>query len=147
MSAETQGAETRIAEIRERVEAATPGAWRWSVPDSEVTSFSVGRIIWGACDEDGEGSIGQWIADVSDADTQNAAFIAHAREDVPWLLDRLDEARRERDEARRALEVAEHDLRYVIAALSPSELVRLGRLLQEEVAAFAARPAETPEGR
>ncbi|MFB7548541.1 hypothetical protein [Streptomyces sp. NPDC056154] len=75
---------TRLAEIEARAAAATPGPWQndqaeihQGMPDAPD--------IWVA-----------WIGEALDIDDQpqsnnNAAFIAHAREDIPYLLDRVAE--------------------------------------------------------
>ena len=80
----------RLTEIRERAEAATPGPWSWlwlhaagfvaqcDLPPHDITS----RDIW-------LGSETPLIADdVSDGD---GSFIAHARQDIPFLLDQIAE--------------------------------------------------------
>lgn len=78
---EASKADLDLAEIRERANNATPGPWEADRPQ-----------VWGPNDESvafvtthdpGEGS-GQpeWEA--------NTVFIAHAREDVPALLDHVD---------------------------------------------------------
>lgn len=55
-----------IADIRARAEAATPGPWRdYHNPDW-------GWLVVGIC---------------ADVQPQDAEFIAHAREDIPYLLD------------------------------------------------------------
>lgn len=73
----------RLAEIEARVDAATPGPWRtktnrdfgpWHNDDWDVTAVSDG------CRVSGLGSR-NW----KDA-CQNAAFIAHARTDIPDLI-------------------------------------------------------------
>lgn len=64
-----------IDEIRARVEVATPGPWR-AHPDGLVWAERPGDPVSGS------------------TETEDAEFIAHARTDVPWLLDRLDQIRR-----------------------------------------------------
>ena len=83
----TTEAKQRITAIRERVEKATPEPW--CVDDGHS------RYQWRVyCDD----SLGSQVADctadvcplITDAArTANAAFIANAREDVPFLLDRI----------------------------------------------------------
>ena len=71
---------SRIEEIKARVEAATPGPWEFSEPNLIV-----------AGDPDDPGWWGE-VASVSDSyfnNTVDADFIAHARADVPYLLDEL----------------------------------------------------------
>ena len=81
--------EKRLAEIRARVEAATPGPWE--VDDKYSDKFVV-------CELD------EYVAVSASADADigldggpDAEFIAHARRDIPDLLDDLDALRAERD--------------------------------------------------
>lgn len=75
--------DARRAEIRARERAATPGPWKWT------------NGSWGSLHDDGgETVIGSWVDEDSvlhslevDPGPANAAFIAHARADVPDLLD------------------------------------------------------------
>lgn len=92
----------RIAEIKARVEAATPAPWMPSTDEPGDV------VIWGPR-EDWLANIGNWARqrdlvgeidpDVSARqyvelrDANDAAFIAAARQDVPWLLDELHQAR------------------------------------------------------
>ena len=86
----------RIKAIRERVDAASPAPWVRPAPIDSLwvttgddyqrgVAFCLSR---GMCDAE---QFGQ--------DSDNADFIAAAREDVPWLLDRLEAVTRERDAA------------------------------------------------
>ncbi|WP_161605454.1 ead/Ea22-like family protein [Pimelobacter simplex] len=77
-----------LANIRARAEAATPGPWRvdeiarvWA--DRDPAGWDAFHIA--ACHD----SVGR----ACDDDEANAEFIAHARADVPRLLDLLDEQR------------------------------------------------------
>jgi hypothetical protein len=72
----------RLQEIRARAEKATAGPWevdpsdcgaRWSIGSSEHDIALASQLI-------GDSREGQPLR------TANAAFIAHAREDIPWLL-------------------------------------------------------------
>lgn len=78
--------DARVQEIRARLEAATPGPWQtWPDGTEEsVESVSVGRFVCHL-----NSNMRQFRDD--------AAFIAHARQDVPWLLARLDALEAERD--------------------------------------------------
>ena len=70
----------RLSEIRARCEAATPGEWQHNVIDDAggVIDHAVGiGLTHGIC---------CGISNPSDA-----AFIAHAREDIPYLLSLLEE--------------------------------------------------------
>lgn len=81
-------ADERLAAIRAREQAATEGPWvRWH--DQERIPGWDGFIVIG--DGAAEGEECNPTAKVYTED--DAAFIGHAREDVPWLLDQLTEAR------------------------------------------------------
>lgn len=71
--------DARVQEIRARLEAATPGPWQtWPDGTEEsVESVSVGRFVCHL-----NSNMRQFRED--------AAFIANAREDVPYLLARYD---------------------------------------------------------
>jgi len=62
----------RLSEIRARCEVATPGPWQWSKSKWGVVMIfnAIGRALLGG--EEG---------------AKNASFIAHAREDIPYLLE------------------------------------------------------------
>ena len=84
--------EKRIAEIRERAERATAGHWRAGRPD--MGTFVDGyESKWIYADTD-DGTIylavssGKEIEDWNQV-MANALFIAHAREDVPAMLDEI----------------------------------------------------------
>jgi hypothetical protein len=130
----------REAEIRERAEQATPGPWyhedirsgwslnyRGSKPDGE---------------QDG------WLADFGIAHGEkDSAFVAHAREDVPWLLTRLDEERA----ARQAAEAREARLREALRqAISLAEVEEAagggGCLLLEEWRTALGEEARPDDG-
>jgi len=71
-----------IAEIRERVEAATEGPW-----EAAVTGKS--GVVWRPV-QVGED---EWEQEkIADTDPRMAPFIAHSRQDIPFLLAALDEA-------------------------------------------------------
>ena len=78
--------EQRIQEIRERLQATTPGAWRMCEPDADY---------FGSDDPVVETENGQYVAQTSydglsytvrETTTADAEFIAHAKEDVAYLL-------------------------------------------------------------
>ncbi len=77
---------SKLQEIKKRADAATEGPWVCSfVKDGdEIDSFDVSAFVDGplVCEMD----------DVSNESKANQQFIAHARADVPWLLERLEEA-------------------------------------------------------
>ena len=79
---------SREAEIRARVDAATPGPWRW-LDDQQVCPVLIAGsreswqpLVGGGFPGDGEAVIVR---------KDDARFIAHAREDVPYLLARVRE--------------------------------------------------------
>lgn len=69
----------RIAEIRKRCEAATPGPWHQAgVHGNGVIQTShITRDVW-------------TIANTFHAKEVDTPFIAHSREDIPWLLSQLE---------------------------------------------------------
>ena len=83
----------RLDEIRARCDAATDGPWKWGGPahgnDGNLPHL---RDLHGndLCDF---GSAGAYIDYGTPPSAEDAAFIAHSREDVPWLLEQLDDAR------------------------------------------------------
>jgi hypothetical protein len=84
--------EARIAEIRARVEQATKGPWE--PYDNHIVLPDVGAV---------EFDSGNPIPGDSSNDTR---FIAHAREDVPYLLSALDASQAKRQAAERERDLA-----------------------------------------
>lgn len=89
----------RIAEIREREQSATPGPWRvragnvyhpTNVATDEAEPWTMCEII--------PGCNGLELPE-GEEDAGNAQFIASARTDIPYLLDRVVALERERDKA------------------------------------------------
>jgi ubiquinone biosynthesis protein UbiJ len=90
----------RIAEIRARLDAATPGPWTMGV-DSDAEAW-----LWDAMTDPYRGGVhaigigapprgnrrAQYIADVHE-DEASADLIAHAPADIAWLLDEVDALR------------------------------------------------------
>lgn len=81
---------TRLEEIKKRTETATSGPW-----ESECRKENIYHPdkCWNhdvTC-EKGEAIIIQSNAFLNE-DHANAEFIAHARKDIPWLLDKLEDA-------------------------------------------------------
>lgn len=75
----------RINDIRERCEAATPGPW--TVENTKLSRAVIGGTV----------ELLNWAGDKPFYSKDDFAFIAHAREDIPFLLaelDRLTEALR-----------------------------------------------------
>jgi len=81
----------RIAEIRAREQAATPGPWEARVTGYTKTGYAGGPSYF--CVLVPDGPVYNVLSDMLDKD--DAAFIAHARQDVPDLLAALA-AERER---------------------------------------------------
>jgi hypothetical protein len=109
----------REAEIRERAEKATPGPWNGEA--GEVWRRDDGPFLQWISTEDG------WEKPYEEerrwADSE---FIGGAREDVPWLLSRLNTERTarqaaetERDRLRHGLEVLGFDPDEVLGTLFP----------------------------
>ena len=97
--------DAQVQEIRARLEAATPGPWLTlkRAPDLGATEIGAqldtpdARVI-----ADTE----LWGRKPTEQNVQDAAFIAHAREDVPYLLARLDALTAERDVLRVERDIA-----------------------------------------
>jgi len=114
--AKTDEVEQRLREIEERASRATPGPWYAHNPDDDM-SMNVFLVAttpeepdpWWDGEEEAKKVVAitllqsPRVADVADGRwEENAGFIAHAREDVPWLLSLL----REREEENRRLREA-----------------------------------------
>lgn len=86
---------TRLSDIRARAEAATPGPWGWHAmhyPNTRVTALRSETARYPEYP-------GVPVSVIKSLDHSaykqaDAEFIAEARVDVPWLLDRLAEAER-----------------------------------------------------
>lgn len=76
--------ERRLRQIRQRCEAATPGPWVYfdNGFDGYIQTANTSEYIVGG--ERHEGRI--------EPGDPNAAFIAHSREDIPWLVETLEQA-------------------------------------------------------
>ena len=85
----TEDLEKRIAEIKTRANAATPGPW---CVDSICVISPLLDIY------------------ITEPDSRNdAEFIAHSREDIPYLCKRLRAAEAERDELKAEVESLKND--------------------------------------
>lgn len=93
--------ERRLAEIRERLAAATPGPWELYATERNVIAITKGRMRSGYRRE-----IVHWSGfDYSNIDDPgqvraNAALIAHAPSDLAYLLDEIARLIRELEAAR-----------------------------------------------
>lgn len=74
------GVNKRVREIRERVEKATLGPWQFA------PNVNVGGLVRS---DTGAMAIAAFREDHAEM-VANAEFIAHAREDIPYLLDRIE---------------------------------------------------------
>ena len=81
----------RAALIATRAEAATEGPWSWwNLEGVDQGWDDNGPNLYGPTD----GVIGAWGHDAWGVNVlaEDAFFIAHARDDIPWLLERLARA-------------------------------------------------------
>ena len=90
----------RLEEIRARAEAATPGPWRWrgllAAKGSEQTYAGYPQRVFGRNTDPVDTSpalIAETFDGHSDTAPPNADFIAHAREDIPYLLAEIERLR------------------------------------------------------
>ena len=96
--------ERRLAEIRERLAAATPGPWELYATERNVIAITKGRTRSGYLRE-----IVHWSGfDCSNIDDTgkvraNAALIAHAPSDLAYLLDEIARLSRELEAAKKLL--------------------------------------------
>ncbi|QDX94342.1 hypothetical protein EEL30_19880 [Brevibacillus laterosporus] len=85
--------EEEMQEIRERAKKATKGSWKWQEYYDCSLSNSEGNVIVTVVGDD--------MSYVKVLRNEDAEFIAHAREDIPKLLETIEklEAYRDRYEA------------------------------------------------
>jgi hypothetical protein len=86
----------RLIEIRARAALASAGPWRWEHGYGDMCNER--DCPWGALVADADAEVPHIRMDIHGFDVQgfdaaDAAFIAHAREDIPWLLAALREIR------------------------------------------------------
>ena len=90
----------RLAEMRQRAEAATPGPWVHTHADADADSplGDIPEMNWVASADAGDTPNGdvQFLIDCYGG-SANADFIAASRQDVPYLLDLVDSLSAERD--------------------------------------------------
>jgi hypothetical protein len=99
--------ERRLADIRTRMEAATPGPWMVLRAAEDDSAWEIGPI-WSMRD----GALHAHDADVD--------FMVHAVDDIPWLIDELNRAMRVTDAYRRAYTELIETIGFL---LMPSDLV------------------------
>jgi hypothetical protein len=84
-----------LAAIKERAEKATPGPWvRGEMPEWEPWMLVSGTATESWEDAGETTTSPTRVCDLADVEDDNAAFIAHAREDVPALVARVEELER-----------------------------------------------------
>ena len=132
----------RLVEIRARVENATPGPWtisrEWYVdgmaPDKigdKLTALEPHTLL--KCDGPAEVRI------------PNATFIAHARQDVPDLLDALEKVQSENERLREALRLAEVRMsNWGICVICNNDFVEQGHADDCPFAALEPHPEPDP---
>lgn len=107
--------EERLKEIADREQAATPGPWCWESVGDKCNKWCLGAAL-DENDRPVEGEIVEefdeetetfkekpivieFICESGDDGTfDDASFIAHAREDIPWLVQALKNVIQERDQ-------------------------------------------------
>jgi hypothetical protein len=77
-------AQEQLEAIRQRAENATPGPWKWS-------GDKFGDIVVYSPERRGFHNNGGEIAELDFGSQADATFIAHARTDIPALLDHITE--------------------------------------------------------
>lgn len=90
----------RVEEIEARVSAATEGPWLWDVPRRDGRYGEVGALrsmLPATVCEFGEENCSDDCREGTLPSKEDRDFMAHARSDVPWLIERLREMQRERD--------------------------------------------------
>jgi hypothetical protein len=111
--------EERLAEIRARLENATPGPWEWEGTDGSLSLLKAGEdrmvLAVSRCDSCWKSQGRCWHPVDEDA-----VFIAHAPEDLAALLAEVDRLRAERKQHNRAATVAQRGVRVPLVDL-PAE--------------------------
>lgn len=132
----------RLAQIEQRIIEATPGPWEFFI-DPAVQEWTVDLI--GEDDDDSGTEIARGTANDDDA-----LFIAHAREDVPWLVAELVSLRGQLEAAtepsRSQIEAAAKVLHDEDSLMDPKphsyeQLSLPARIAYEDVAARVLRAA------
>lgn len=102
----------RQAEIQARAQAATKGPW-------SVVTGSGGAYVKDVMSDATGDHVVCWGHDYDDygsMSVEDARFCAHARQDIPWLLQRLDEAEQEKEKTIAAMMARIDDLEYEVKA-------------------------------
>lgn len=82
--------EKRISDIKERLQATTPGIWKVFEPDDDYLGNDDPSVVT----EDGQ-YISQTSYDglsfsIRETAANDAKFIAHAKQDIEWLVQQLE---------------------------------------------------------
>jgi len=88
----------RLKEIKKRLEVTTPAPWRWNTRDTFGDDWPIGTIIdLGGGDHEGRQSnfiitTDRMVASQSNGSTakDDAEFISNARQDIPWLVAKIE---------------------------------------------------------
>lgn len=123
----------RIAEITSRVRFATHGPWRRGSSFGQANSDDARCVI---APEGTFGEESRVVAHEMSHDEQwkaDMGFIAHAREDIPWLLEQLANADAAATE--RAAEIAENPYGDEVEALGSNEPAEVGRKIAKAIRA------------
>jgi hypothetical protein len=127
----------RLRAIAEREQQATKGPWAWESVAEQSNEYAVGTAWDTATDQPISGLIvrtddpetDNWLEDMvlvrdsmglGEGNMADAAFIAHAREDVPYLLSLVARQAQEIQDLRTQLDIANEHLREYLAP--PKEL-------------------------
>ena len=125
--------QTRLAEIRARVEAATPGPWEWDAIDEgslrtlDPLGDAVARKYGLRAQILGTGEHNRKTPNRADTD-----FIAHSRQDIPDLLAELSRLRAVIEEARDEIESWKINANLEVVANEAAVLAILDRGLKGE---------------
>jgi len=121
--------EEMLAEIRGRVEKATPGPWETRIDDG----WPIGSFATGNSGEDGKDytvqCVGNRASDLCDSGStldakDDAKFIAHSREDLPYLLALVEELQ---NKLKIAHDIGEVNTKALLSALNELEKLKDGK--------------------
>jgi hypothetical protein len=160
-----QDATTRIAEIAARVAKATPGPWAWESTGEKSNDYAIGTAV-GPDDKPISGRFEttddpQWasergifmvdtiiarhlIGEGENGNFADADFIAHAREDIPFLLAALTRAQEQQEETRKQRAEAEMTLVSLGTMLGWMNIPPR-HIFEAEIRAMKARIQAIPE--
>lgn len=120
----------RIKEIAARAEAATPGPWEWSDLPEDIETMPILKAP--PCSVMDFGDCTQYYPTEGRPPSEaDAEFIAHSREDIPYLLVALKASEETQSAAERIL----HDMAAYKTGLE-AEIARLREALKAYVGAY-----------